>query len=65
MRLLNLLHNPGRPDTALDAAFQSDIALCYKLLRIVNAAAIGGRGITSIPQAVRLVGRETLHRWLS
>jgi EAL and modified HD-GYP domain-containing signal transduction protein len=43
MRLLNLLQDPGTPDTALEAAFQSDIALCYKLLRIVNAAAMGGR----------------------
>jgi EAL and modified HD-GYP domain-containing signal transduction protein len=65
MRLLNLLQNPATPDSALDAAFQSDVALCYKLLRIVNAAAMGGRSITSIPHAVRLVGREMLHRWLA
>ena len=26
---------------------------------------MGGRGITSISHAVRLVGRTTLHRWLS
>jgi EAL and modified HD-GYP domain-containing signal transduction protein len=65
MRLLNLLQNPATPDSALDDAFQSDIALCYKLLRIVNAAAIGGRGITSVPHAVRIVGREMLHKWLA
>jgi len=65
MRLLNLLQDPSTTDAALDSAFQSDLALCYKLLRIVNAAAMGGRGITSIPHAVRLVGRETLHRWLA
>ncbi len=65
MQLLNLLQNPDTPDSALDAAFQSDVALCYKLLRIVNAAALGGRSITSIPHAVRLVGREMLHRWLA
>ena len=65
MRLLNLLHNERTTDAALEAAFQSDVALCYKLLRMVNAAAIGGQGISSIPQAVRLVGRRTLHRWLS
>lgn len=65
MRLLNLLRDPSTTDTALDSAFQSDLALCYKLLRIVNSAAVGGRGITSIPHAVRLVGRETLHRWLA
>lgn len=65
MRLLNLLQDPNTSDKALDAAFQSDLALSYKLLRIVNAASMGGRGITSIPHAVRLVGRETLHRWLA
>jgi EAL and modified HD-GYP domain-containing signal transduction protein len=65
MRLLNLLQDPNTSDLALDAAFQSDIALCYKLLRIVNAASVGGRGISSIPHAVRMVGREMLHRWLA
>jgi EAL and modified HD-GYP domain-containing signal transduction protein len=65
IRLLNLLHDPATSDSALDAAFQSDVALCYKLLRIVNAASVGGRGITSIPHAVRMVGREMLHRWLA
>jgi EAL and modified HD-GYP domain-containing signal transduction protein len=65
LQLLNLLQNPATTDSALEAAFQSDVALCYKLLRIVNAAAVGGRSITSIPHAVRLVGREMLHRWLA
>lgn len=65
MRLLNLLADPNTSDRQLDSAFQSDLALSYKLLRIVNAASMGGRGISSIPHAVRLVGRETLHRWLS
>ena len=65
MRLLNLLNDPSTPDQTLDQAFQSDLALSYKLLRIVNAASMGGRGVTSIPHAVRLVGRSVLHRWLS
>jgi EAL and modified HD-GYP domain-containing signal transduction protein len=65
MRLLNLLQDPNTNDTELDAAFRGDLALCYKLLRIVNAASVGGRGISSIPHAIRLVGREALHRWLA
>ncbi len=65
MRLLNLLNDPNTNDSALDAAFQGDVALSYKLLRIVNAASMGGRGVSSIPHAVRLVGRSALHRWLS
>lgn len=65
MRLLNLLQDPSASDTSVESAFQSDLALCYKLLRIVNAASVGGRGISSIGHAVRLVGREALHRWLA
>jgi len=65
MRLLNLLQDPRASDSRIEDAFQSDLALSYKLLRIVNAAAIGGRGISSIGHAVRLVGRDALHRWLA
>lgn len=65
MRLLNLLNDPNTNDAVLEAAFAADVALSYKLLRIVNAASMGGRGISSIPHAVRLVGRATLHRWLA
>lgn len=65
IRLLNLLQDPNTSDTLLEGAFAADVALSYKLLRIVNAASIGGRGITSIPHAIRLVGRQTLHRWLA
>jgi c-di-GMP phosphodiesterase len=65
MRLLNLIRDARASDRSLEAAFQTDLALTYKLLRIVNAAAIGGRGITSIPHAMRLIGRDALHRWLT
>jgi len=65
MRLLNLIRDAGASDRSLEAAFQTDLALTYKLLRIVNAAAIGGRGITSIPHAMRMIGRDALHRWLT
>ncbi|HXT19098.1 MAG TPA: HDOD domain-containing protein [Gemmatimonadaceae bacterium] len=65
MRLLNLLQDPATPDAHIEKAFAADVALSYKLLRIVNAASVGGRGITSISHAIRLVGRETLHRWLA
>jgi EAL and modified HD-GYP domain-containing signal transduction protein len=65
LRLLNLLKDPNTSDAELERAFQTDVALCYKLLRMVNAAAIGGRGITSIPHAIRVVGRDTLMRWVA
>lgn len=65
LRLLNLLRDPDVADAQLEEAFRGDPALTYKLLRIVNSAALGGRGIESIPHAVRLVGRGPLHKWLA
>jgi EAL and modified HD-GYP domain-containing signal transduction protein len=65
LRLLNLLLNPDTNDTEIDEGFRADPALTYKLLRIVNSAAVGGRGIESIPFAIRMVGRQMLYRWLS
>ncbi len=65
VRLMNLVSDPQASDRDLEAAFRSDPALSFKLLQIVNSAAIGGLGIDSIQHAVQLVGRSTLHRWLS
>jgi EAL and modified HD-GYP domain-containing signal transduction protein len=65
IRLLNLVQDPNTTDRVIETAFASDLALTYKLLRIVNTASIGGRGITSIGHAVQLVGRQALHRWLA
>lgn len=65
LRLLNLLRDPNVGDAALDKAFGADVNLTYKLLRLVNSAATGARGIESIAHAVRILGRSALHRWLS
>lgn len=64
-RLLNLLADPDTSDAELEAALASDVGMCYKLLRMVNSASIGGRGVESIGHALRLVGRQSLHRWVS
>ena len=65
IRLLNLLRDMDASDVVIEEAFRSDLSLSYKLLRIVNSAAHGGRGIESILHAVRLLGRDVLHRWLA
>jgi c-di-GMP phosphodiesterase len=65
MRLMNLLVDPNSSDTELEEAFRADISLSYRLLRIVNSAAIGGRGIESIRHALRIVGRDMLYRWMA
>ena len=65
MRLLNVINDPDTSDLALERIFRGDISLSYKLLRMVNSAAMGGRGISSIDHAIRLLGRKSLYRWLA
>ncbi len=63
--LLNRLKDPNVNDRQLEEAFQVDPALALRLLRIANSAAIGVAGVSSIRQAIALVGRDMLHRWLA
>lgn len=65
LRLLNMLRDHETPDAAVESGFRSDPTLTYKLLRIVNSASVGGRGIDSIGYAIRMVGRQMLYRWLA
>ncbi len=65
IRLMNLVQDPNAGDRQLEEAFRVDPALTYKLLRIVNSASLGGRGVDSIGHAMRLLGREPLYRWLT
>jgi EAL and modified HD-GYP domain-containing signal transduction protein len=52
-------------DSQIEESFRTDLSLSYKLLRMVNSAAVGSRGVESIGHAIRLLGRETLYRWLA
>lgn len=65
IRLLNLLRDPDTTDVAIEAVFRADVRLTYRLLRIVNSASSGHTGVTSIGHGIRLLGRSTLHRWMS
>ena len=65
LSLLSMLRDPRTPDRDLEAAFQRDLPLSYKLLRIVNSAAMGRHEVWSIGHAIRLLGREALYQWLS
>jgi len=65
VRLMNLLGDPSVADAAIENAFKGDPSLSYKLLRIANSAAMGARGVSSIGHALRIVGRQPLHRWLT
>jgi len=64
-QLMRLVRDPNSTDAAIEDAFRNDVALTYKLLRMVNSAATGARGVRSIGHALRLLGRDALNRWLS
>lgn len=64
-RLIRTLRDPSASDAEIEQLLRQDVGLSYRLLRMVNSAAIGAREIWSIGHALRLLGREPLARWLS
>jgi EAL and modified HD-GYP domain-containing signal transduction protein len=65
MRLVQQLRDPKTHDTEIIATVGTDVAMTYKLLQLVNNAATGGRGVTSLEHALQLLGRQALARWVS
>ncbi|MCL2627155.1 MAG: diguanylate cyclase [Oscillospiraceae bacterium] len=49
----------------ISAVIASDVALSYKLLRILNSAAVGLRNVSSISTAVSYMGEESLKKWIA
>lgn len=65
MRLLGLARDPNVTDRALEEAVSTDAVLTFQLLRLVNSAAVGVKGVSSIGHALRIIGRASFLRWLS
>jgi EAL and modified HD-GYP domain-containing signal transduction protein len=65
IRLLGLSRKADINDRQLEDAIAVDPVLTFQLLRLVNSAAVGARGVSSIGQALRLIGRNAFQRWLS
>jgi c-di-GMP phosphodiesterase len=65
IQAMTVMRDALASDADAEAAFTSDIGLSYKLLRMVNSAARGGRGIESIRHALQLTGRAELSKWLA
>jgi EAL and modified HD-GYP domain-containing signal transduction protein len=64
-KLMNLVADNDVSDREIEAAFRPDPGLSFKLLRIANSSAFGMPGVSTIGQAIRMVGRGPLHRWLA
>lgn len=64
-QLMKQIRDPDTPDSVIEEGFRRDLSLTYKLLRIVNSAAVGLREISSVGQAIRILGRAQLGRWLA
>ncbi len=64
LKLLNLVAQDG--DTReIEAVFREEPKLSYNLLRLVNSVAVGARTrISNFSQAITILGRRQLHRWL-
>lgn len=66
-RLLKLTSTDDYVDfSQISDVIASDVALSYKLLRLLNSAAVGLRNrISSIPMAVSYLGEESLKKWIA
>lgn len=65
IRLVNLI-NESDPDIGkITSFFEHDLSLSFKLLKLVNSPANGLKnGVTSIKQAIILIGLKELKKWL-
>jgi len=64
LKLLNLVEKDGSTQE-IEAVFREEPKLSYNLLRLVNSVAIGARTrISSFSQAIAILGRRQLQRWL-
>ena len=64
LRLVSLLAEPDAPVREIAAAVEADPALAFKILRAANSAASGlSRRLSSIEEAVVMVGRQSLQGW--
>ena len=64
LQLLNLISHDG-DSHAIENLIKKDAHLSYQLLRLVNSVAFSlNHSITSFSQAITLLGRRQLQRWL-
>src|SRR5471030_836304 len=65
LRLVQLV-NADADNHEIEAVLRQDPTLSYHLLRLVNSLGMGtGRRVTSFSQAILILGRSQLRRWLN
>jgi c-di-GMP-related signal transduction protein len=66
LRLLRALNNPNLSVHQLAELIKPDPAMCYRVLRAVNSARFALQTtVSSIPEALVMLGRDTIKRWVS
>lgn len=66
LRLLASIHKLDTPTEELEQLITNDVSLSYQLLKLVNSPFFGiARKIDSIKQAVVLLGRDEIRKWVS
>lgn len=64
LRLLQLVSTDA-PTPEIEEVLRHDPAMSFHLLRLVNSLSTGGKRITSFAQAILILGRRQLRRWLN
>jgi len=66
LRILSKVYDPDISFTELEDILSQDVALTYKLLRIINSAAFrSNKKIESLKQAITILGLDGLRNWVS
>jgi EAL and modified HD-GYP domain-containing signal transduction protein len=66
IRILKLLNTPDLDFNALGVVISQDVALSYKLLKLVNSAAFGTRNkIGQVNMALAYLGEREIRKWIS
>lgn len=66
LQLLSILHDPNAPVDKIELLIASDTILSYKLLKLINSAAISlEREVDSLRQAILLLGINRLRTWIN
>lgn len=66
LRMLKEINRPEMSFDRLGRVISNDVSISYKLLRYINSPYFGVRNeVTSIPQALALLGEDEVRKWAS